>query len=61
MKQALLPGDGVVDRNFELHGCRGIYVGDASSIPVSGTSNITLTACANAWAASTNLISGFEK
>lgn len=60
LKQAIRPEDGVVDKNFELHGCSGIFVGDASSIPVSGTSNITLTACANAWTATKNLISGLH-
>jgi len=60
LKQTMRPEDGVVDENFELHGCSGIFVGDASSIPVSGTSNITLTACANAWTASKNLISGLN-
>ena len=56
LRQSTTPTNGVVDENFELFGCKGVYVGDASTIPVSGTSNITLTACANSWKASVNLV-----
>ncbi len=42
------PGEGVVDRNLQVHGVRGLYVVGGSVFPTSGYANPTLTIVAMA-------------
>jgi choline dehydrogenase-like flavoprotein len=40
------PADGVVDRNLQVHGVRGLYVAATSVLPTSGQANPTLVGVA---------------
>jgi hypothetical protein len=40
------PADGVVDRNLQVHGVRGLYVASTSVLPTSGQANPTLVGIA---------------